>query len=151
MAELVELNESILDSIRKNLREVYDPEISVNIYDLGLIYDIKVDGEGHCDILMSLTSAWCPSADDITADTQRAALSVDGVKTCAIKVTFDPQWGPHMMSEEAKLELNLWDMPQPHMDPWMDPMFDIRPYGDYDAIRRSEGTGKQAKPELGED
>jgi metal-sulfur cluster biosynthetic enzyme len=124
--------ESTIDLIKSNLRHVYDPEISVNIYDLGLIYDIKVDDAGHCDILMSLTSAWCPSADDITADTQRAALDVPGISTCAIKVTFDPQWGPHMMSEEAKLELNLWDIDAPRMDPWMDPMFDIQPFGDED-------------------
>lgn len=151
MDELIEANESVQDSIKANLRNVYDPEISVNIYDLGLIYEIKVDDEGHCDILMSLTSAWCPSADDITSDTQKAALSAPGVKTCAVKVTFTPQWGPHMMSEEAKLELNLWDMPHPHIDPWMDPMFDIRPYGDDYGTKRSEGTGDQAKRELGED
>lgn len=89
---------------------VYDPEISVNVYDLGLIYDLAIDQEGHCSILMSLTSAWCPSADEITSDVQRAALTAPGVNTCSIKVTFDPQWGPHMMSEEAKLELGLFGM-----------------------------------------
>lgn len=95
-------------SIIANLRSVYDPEISVNVYDLGLIYDIKVDDEKHCSILMSLTSAWCPSADDITRDVQQAALTADGVQTCSIKVTFDPQWGPEMMSDEAKLELGVF-------------------------------------------
>lgn len=104
-----------LDSIKQNLRNVYDPEISVNIYDLGLIYNIDITDD-HCDILMSLTSAWCPSADDITQSTQQAALAVSGIKTCFVKVTFDPQWGPHMMSEEAKLELNLWDMDVPVFD-----------------------------------
>ena len=99
-----------IPSIVGNLRSVYDPEISVNVYDLGLIYDIKVDSEGHCDIVMSLTSAWCPSADEITMDVQQAALTASGVNTCSIKVTFDPQWGPHMMSEEAKLELGLFGM-----------------------------------------
>jgi len=142
---------SIIDQIKRNLMNVYDPEISVNIYDLGLIYDIKVDDTGHCDILMSLTSAWCPSADDITADTQRAALDVPGVDTCAIKVTFDPQWGPHMMSEEAKLELNLWDMNPPHMDTWMDPMFDMPHFGDDDATVRSARVDDTVNRKLGED
>lgn len=143
--------ESIIDSVKQNLRHVYDPEISVNIYDLGLIYDIKIDDTGHCDILMSLTSAWCPSADDITADAQRAALDANGVNTCAIKVTFTPQWGPHMMSEEAKLELNLWDMDTPRMDPWIDPMFDIQTFGDDHANGRSRKSEIESERELGED
>lgn len=99
-----------IPAIIDKLRCVYDPEISVNIYDLGLIYDIKIDTEQHCSIVMSLTSAWCPSADDITREVQEAALSTNGVSTCSIKVTFEPQWGPHMMSEEAKIELGLFGM-----------------------------------------
>ena len=99
-----------IPSIIANLQLVYDPEISVNVYDLGLIYDIKIDDERHCNILMSLTSAWCPSADDITRDVQQAALSSSGVETCSIKVTFEPQWGPHMMSDEAKIELGIYGM-----------------------------------------
>lgn len=99
-----------LQLIINNLRSVYDPEISVNVYDLGLIYDIKVDDEQHCSIVMSLTSAWCPSADEITRDVQQAALMVNSIYTCSIKVVFDPQWGPHMMSDEAKIELGLFGM-----------------------------------------
>lgn len=97
-----------IPNIIEKLRCVYDPEISVNVYDLGLIYDVKVDAEQHCSIVMSLTSAWCPSADDITREVQEAALATDGISTCSIKVTFDPQWGPHMMSDEAKIELGLF-------------------------------------------
>lgn len=107
---LVSINADAIPHVIEKLKCVYDPEISVNIYDLGLIYDIKVDDEQHCSITMSLTSAWCPSADDITREVQEAALSVDGVATCSIKVTFDPQWGPHMMSDEAKIELGLFGM-----------------------------------------
>lgn len=154
MDDEIKVEESVIDLVTTNLRNVYDPEISVNIYDLGLIYDIKVDETGHCDILMSLTSAWCPSADDITSDTQKAALSVPGVETCAIKVTFDPQWGPHMMSEEAKLELNLWDMDMhpPHFDQWVDPMFDMmNAYGDDYGDPRSDRTENTAGRELGKD
>ena len=99
-----------IQSVILNLRSVYDPEISVNVYDLGLIYDIKIDDQRHCSILMSLTSAWCPSADDIANDVQQAALGADGIETCSIKVTFDPQWGPNMMSDEAKIELGIYGM-----------------------------------------
>jgi FeS assembly SUF system protein len=99
---------TLKDNVITNLRTVYDPEISVNVYDLGLIYNIDVDDTNHCSILMSLTSAFCPAADDIINDVQAAALSAEGVETCAIKVVFDPQWGQHMMSDEAKLELDLW-------------------------------------------
>ncbi len=106
---MIEDFERIRSDIIDNLRKVYDPEISTNVYDLGLIYTINVDEARHCDIVMSLTSAWCPSADEITRDVQNAGLTVDGVETCAIKVTFDPAWGPHMMSDEAKLELDMWD------------------------------------------
>lgn len=105
--QLEKTNAALIPFIIENLKMVYDPEISVNIYDLGLIYDITVDHEGHCSILMSLTSAWCPSADEITRDVQQAALSADGVSTCSIKVTFDPQWGPNMMSDEAKIDLGI--------------------------------------------
>lgn len=110
MIELAEPAQPTIDDIVSNLRNVYDPEISVNVYDLGLIYNVSVDDEQHCDIVMSLTSAWCPSADDITREVQEAALSATNVKTCAIKVTFDPQWGPHMMSDEARINLNLYGM-----------------------------------------
>lgn len=100
---------AILEQIKENLRSVYDPEISVNIYDLGLIYNISVNDDMHCDILMSLTSAWCPSADEIVADVKYSATAVDGIKDCNVEVTFDPQWGPQMMSDDAKFELGLWD------------------------------------------
>lgn len=101
------------------LREIYDPEISVNIYDLGLIYSISFEGT-HCDIVMSLTSAWCPSADEITRSVHDAAVATAGIESCHLKVTFDPPWGTHMMSEEAKLELDLYgfDGPMMHMHGW---------------------------------
>ena len=101
--------DAAIEQIKENLKSVYDPEISVNIYDLGLIYNVAVDSEMNCNILMSLTSAWCPSADDIVADVKYSALAVDGVKTCEVEVTFEPQWGPHMMSDDAKFELGLWE------------------------------------------
>jgi metal-sulfur cluster biosynthetic enzyme len=99
----------LIEQVKTNLQSVYDPEISVNIYDLGLVYNVDIDNDMTCNILMSLTSAWCPSADDIVADVKYSAMSVDGIKNCTVEVTFDPQWGPHMMSDDAKFELGLWE------------------------------------------
>lgn len=99
--------EKTKEKIIENLRQVYDPEISVNVYDLGLIYEVKV-GEGYCDITMSLTSAFCPAADYIIEDVKGAAMSA-GVSLVNVEVVWDPQWGPEMMSEDAKLMLDMWD------------------------------------------
>lgn len=99
----------IIEQIKENLKSVYDPEISVNVYDLGLIYNIAVNDDMCCNVLMSLTSAWCPSSDEIVADVKYSATTVDGIKDCNVEITFEPQWGPHMMSDEAKIELGLWE------------------------------------------
>lgn len=98
------------DQIIANLREVYDPEIHINVYDLGLIYAINhKDETNHIDIVMTLTSAFCPAADEIIADVHSAVCLADGVKTCDVEVTFDPPFGPEMMSEETKMILGVWD------------------------------------------
>ena len=99
--------EETKEQIIENLKQVYDPEISVNVYDLGLIYEVKV-GEGYCDITMSLTSAFCPAADYIIEDVKGAAMSA-GVSMCNVDVVWDPQWGPEMMSEDAKLILGMFE------------------------------------------
>jgi metal-sulfur cluster biosynthetic enzyme len=99
--------EETKEKIIENLREVYDPEISVNVYDLGLIYEVKV-GEGYCDITMSLTSAFCPAADFIIEDVKGAAMSA-GVSMVNVNVVWEPQWGPEMMSEDAKLILGIFE------------------------------------------
>lgn len=93
-----ELKEEII----ANLKEVYDPEISINVYDLGLIYEINIK-ESHCDIVMTLTSAFCPAADYIIADVHEAVTNASAIETCDVQVTFDPPFGPEMMSEEAKM------------------------------------------------
>lgn len=98
---------TIQEQIISNLKSVYDPEISVNIYDLGLIYDVSVDGDTS-KITMSLTSPFCPAVDGIIADVEHAVLSVEGMKHVDVDITFDPQWGPDMMSEEAKLLLGFF-------------------------------------------
>lgn len=99
--------EETKEKIIENLKEVYDPEISVNVYDLGLIYNVNV-GEGYCDITMSLTSAFCPAADYIIEDVKGAAMK-SGVSLVSVDVVWDPQWGPEMMSEDAKLILGIFE------------------------------------------
>ena len=99
--------EETKEQIIENLKQVYDPEISVNVYDLGLIYEVKV-GEGYCDITMSLTSAFCPAADYIIEDVKGAAMSA-GVTMVNVDVVWEPQWGPEMMSEDAKLILGIFE------------------------------------------
>ena len=89
------------------LREVFDPEIPVNIYDLGLIYDVKVDEEGAVNIDMSLTSPNCPAAQSLPAEVKSKAEGAEGTTTAEVAVVWEPPWGPEMMSEEAKLELNV--------------------------------------------
>lgn len=96
------------DDIKQVLRNVYDPEISINVYDLGLIYNIDIQKLPHVDILMTLTSAFCPYADALIDDVEQAVSSVDGVDTCKVEVTFDPPFGPDMMTEEVRLALGIW-------------------------------------------
>lgn len=96
------------DKIVEKLKEVYDPEISINVYDLGLIYEINIK-DNHCDIVMTLTSAFCPAADEIIADVHQAVTAVDGIDSCDVKITFEPPFGPDKMSEEAKMILGVFE------------------------------------------
>ena len=98
---------SIKDNIIKNLHTVYDPEIPVDIYELGLIYDLKINSEGLVDIIMTLTSPNCPVAEILPEQVKKAAKKTKGVKNVNLKLVFDPPWNPDMMSEAAKVELNM--------------------------------------------
>ncbi len=89
------------------LRTVYDPEIPVNVYDLGLIYDVDIDPENNVTIQMTFTSPACPMADFLLMDMQMKLESIPEVKRVTIDLTFDPPWNRSMMSEEAMLELGL--------------------------------------------
>ena len=89
------------------LKNIYDPEIPVNIYDLGLIYEIEFDPEGVANIRMTLTAPNCPMADMLIDDINTQVKKIKGVKEVNIVLTFDPVWDKSMMSEEALLELNL--------------------------------------------
>lgn len=90
------------------LRSVYDPEIPVNIYELGLIYSIKTDDNGKVEIDMTLTSPACPVAGSLPPEVEAKIKAIPGVKECIVNVVWDPPWDMSMMSEEAKLQLNLF-------------------------------------------
>ena len=89
------------------LKTVYDPEIPVNIYDLGLIYKIDLQDDGDVSIDMTLTAPNCPAADFIMEDVRQKVDSVEGVNSSVIILVFEPEWDKDMMSEEAKLELGF--------------------------------------------
>ncbi len=97
-----------IDQIIEKLKEVYDPEIPVNIYDLGLVYNVDVDGNDKASIVMTLTAPGCPVADMLVDDVRQAALSVEGVGDVEVDLTFEPPWDKSMMSEEARLELGFF-------------------------------------------
>lgn len=99
-----ELNNAVVEA----LKSVYDPEIPVNIYELGLIYSVNIDENGKVDIEMTLTSPACPVAGTLPPEVEGKIRSIPGVTECTVKVVWEPTWGMHMMSEEAKLQLNLY-------------------------------------------
>jgi FeS assembly SUF system protein len=90
------------------LKTVYDPEIPVDIYELGLIYKVDLDDDGNLTIDMTLTAPGCPVAGEMPGWVENAALSVEGVKDVKVNMVFDPPWGPERMSEEAQVALNWW-------------------------------------------
>lgn len=90
------------------LKTIYDPEIPVNVYDLGLIYEIEVEPDGVANIRMTLTAPNCPMADQLLDDVNREVRKVNGVTDVNVILTFDPPWDKSMMSEEALLELGLF-------------------------------------------
>jgi len=100
--------DEVKDKIIENLKQVYDPEISINVYDLGLIYEVDVSNLPKVKIVHTLTSAFCPAADIIRNDIYYAACTVDGVEECDVECTFDPPFGPDMLSEDAKMILGVW-------------------------------------------
>ena len=95
------------EQIVKMLKTVYDPEIPVNVYDLGLIYGVDIDEEKNATITMTMTAPTCPMADFIMEDVKMKVESVEGVKSVIVNLVFEPEWDKDMMSEEAKLELGF--------------------------------------------
>jgi len=90
------------------LKQVYDPEIPVNIYDLGLIYELHIDKEHAVFIKMTFTAPNCPMADEVLAEVKRMVEDTPGVKSCSIELVFDPVWDQSMLSDEARVALG-WD------------------------------------------
>jgi|LakMenEpi03Aug12_release.lakeMendotaPanAssembly.Ray.scaffolds.fasta_scaffold01963_22 FeS assembly SUF system protein len=89
------------------LQTIYDPEIPVNIYELGLIYEVNVSHELNIEIIMSLTSPFCPAAQSMPEEIKQKLGAMEGVKEVEVKVTFDPPWSQDLMSESAKLQLGF--------------------------------------------
>jgi len=97
-----ELYESVIEA----LRSIFDPEIPVNIYDLGLIYGVEID-EGHAIVQMTLTTPHCPVAESMPGEVEMRVMSVPGIATAEVNLVWDPAWDPGKMSDEAKLELGM--------------------------------------------
>ena len=106
-AEDVKALQPLYASVISALKEVYDPEIPVNIYDLGLIYELTINKSREVSILMTFTAPNCPMADQVLAEVQQGVEAVPGVTKCSIELTFEPEWDRSMLSEEARVELGL--------------------------------------------
>ncbi|MCI0484379.1 MAG: SUF system Fe-S cluster assembly protein [candidate division NC10 bacterium] len=107
--DLTSANTLVIEAqVIEALRTCYDPEIPVNIYELGLIYGIEVDPSGAVAVRMTLTSPNCPAAGTLPGEVQEKVKGVPGVTDARVEVVFDPPWDPSRMSEAAKLELGLW-------------------------------------------
>ena len=96
------------DDIISAIATVYDPEIPVNIYELGLIYAVEIDDDGAVRVEMTLTAPGCPSAQELPEEVKGAVSAVPGVTGCAVTTVWDPPWDPSRMSEDARLALNMF-------------------------------------------
>lgn len=102
-----QLNQELEDKIVATLKTIYDPEIPVDIYELGLIYEVKIDASNQVVIDMTLTSPNCPVAETMPKEVEDKVASIEGVTAAKVNIVFDPPWDKDMMSEEAKLELGF--------------------------------------------
>jgi FeS assembly SUF system protein len=98
----------LTDQLVDQLKTVFDPEIPVDIYELGLIYKVDVSDEKDVAIDMTLTAPGCPVAGDMPGWVQEAVLTIEGIKSCTVNLVFEPPWDASLMSDEAKLELNMF-------------------------------------------
>lgn len=96
------------DALIAAIATVYDPEIPVNIYELGLVYTIEIFDDGGVKIEMTLTAPGCPSAQELPVEVREAVLAVEGVTRCDVEVVWDPPWDPSRMSDDARLALNMF-------------------------------------------
>jgi FeS assembly SUF system protein len=102
------MTEALREKVIEVLRTIYDPEIPVNIYEVGLVYEVNVDDGGAVHILMTLTSPMCPVAESLPPEVEEKVAAIDGVAGATVEITWDPPWDPEMMSEAARLELGIF-------------------------------------------
>jgi FeS assembly SUF system protein len=100
--------DDLTDKLIGQLKTVYDPEIPVDIYELGLIYKVDVSDDLDVSIQMTLTAPGCPVAGEMPDWVRDAVLTIDGIKSCTVNLVFDPPWDPSRMTDEAKLQLNMF-------------------------------------------
>jgi FeS assembly SUF system protein len=101
--EIIDLENKVVEV----LKTIYDPEIPVDVFELGLIYEVKIDEEKHVEIEMTLTSPNCPVAESMPKEVEDKVALIEEVTSCKVTIVFDPAWDKDMMSEEAKLELGF--------------------------------------------
>tara|TARA_B100000927_G_scaffold21382_1_gene16306 strand:+ start:102 stop:428 length:327 start_codon:yes stop_codon:yes gene_type:complete len=107
MAEKMIDSKELGETVVKILKTIYDPEIPVDIYELGLIYDVFLNEDNDVKVLMTLTTPNCPVAESLPQEVKDKVASIEGVKSAEVEMTFDPPWSRDLMSEEAKLELGF--------------------------------------------
>jgi FeS assembly SUF system protein len=100
-------NDELTDRVIDTLKSIYDPEIPVDIYELGLIYDIAISEDGDAVITMTLTTPHCPVAESMPGEVEMRVLSVPGIRDAVVNLVWDPPWDPSKMSDEARLELGM--------------------------------------------
>lgn len=100
-------HQALREKIIEALKTCYDPEIPIDIWELGLIYDIGIDDKDDVTVTMTLTTPHCPAAETLPVDVEKKVSGVEGVASARIELTWEPAWSPQMMSEAARLELNL--------------------------------------------
>jgi FeS assembly SUF system protein len=98
---------SLGNEIIEKLKTIFDPEIPVNIYDLGLIYNVSIDDKSVAHITMTLTAPNCPVAESLPVEVKETVITIEGIEDCEVEITFDPPWTKDMMSEEAMLDLGF--------------------------------------------
>ena len=103
-----------IDEVFQELRQVYDPEIPVNIVDLGLVYDVKLADGGACNVTMTLTSQSCPEARTIPEVMKRRLNALPGITGTVIEIVWEPAWGPHRISPEGRIALGIDEGPEAH-------------------------------------
>ncbi len=108
-APLSTVEKSVMEAqVTEALRTCFDPEIPVNIYELGLIYSVTVNDAGAVEVVMTLTTPYCPAAQSLPAEVDQKVRAVSGVTSSTVRVVWEPPWSPNMMSEAARLELGIF-------------------------------------------